>query len=223
MADSAGIEYLREVLRLDPLEDAERILALRQSRLAGADAVGVAVGDDGDQDDRRRAAAALDRLRRDFWMLDEARFRGRLEELDERRFPELAVALARLRVVASHRQALLDPCEPTDPAAPFAEALRRVLVAPPRDAALLRDAHLAALVEAARRRDPRLQAAQRLIARIAEQQPELHLLEDEWLAAIGRIGPDRPGWIVRAWRSGVPRFVIALALAVLLAWKVFQS
>jgi hypothetical protein len=40
---------------------------------------------------------------------------------------------------------------------------------------------------------------------------------------VARIGGDRPGWIVRLWRTGVPRFLMALLSAVLLVWWVFRK
>jgi hypothetical protein len=220
--DNRGIEYLRAVLAAEPSAEAERILSLRAAWLSGlAPAAG---GSPAWDEVRIRTSSDLEALRREFWAVDESELRRRLDAFDDRRFPELSVSLARLRTVAAYRQVLLDLSERAGAATGFAQSLRQVVVAPSREAAVLRDARLAALREdRAQSQGPRIFAVRGLVRQIANQHPDLFALEDEWLTGVLAICDPRPGWLLRQWRSGIVQFLITVLLALLLINWVFRS
>jgi hypothetical protein len=208
------------MLAMDPARDAERILALRATLLGGAEqALPPLLDDDDPAAERRHWAGLLEDLRRDFWSLDESSLAARLARIDPGRAPELSPSLARLRTVAGQRGVFDQLAAPPDTAG-FVDLFRQVVVAPPREAARLRDGQLDQLLRAPRpRRDPRVRAAQRVARAVADGHADLFALEEEWLEGIMAIGREESRLeraVVRVLRRGVVQLAL-VALVLLLA------
>ncbi len=142
MADPLATSYLKEVLQLDPALDAKRIIARRRMFLDSSDVVvAAAVGSDGnDSDFRATMTARLNALRAEFWSLDDETLSRRLSQLRQVALPDIAASAARLEQVAALRPQVMR-MRPGPALHPhFLDTFKRVLIAPPAEAAQLREA-----------------------------------------------------------------------------------
>jgi len=186
--------YLVRLFELNPLEQSAEIIAARNAFLNPPDREPSGVTADLDLTTRRQAAAQCVReLRTEFWDLDEDSLRERLERLDVGKFPQLIVAVNRMKAVAARRRSFDRLRQHRHCFAEFYDALLRIVVAAPRDAAELREQELRTLP--ARKGYPHYRTLgeyRRLAAVIEQEFPELFALETEWLTAIGRWKPKKP-------------------------------
>lgn len=176
--------YLASALKLNPVLDGERIVALR-SRFLRLESPDAAAGKKRPPDIgelRQRMSSRLDDIRRSFWKSDVGLIRKKLSQLKLDRFPDLRLARERLMILAEHRHEFGQFAEKgvADPG--FFKSLRVVLVAPPGVAAASRDE----LIESIRN-PARLKQVRSMIRRIRKQMPEIYALESDWLDSIARM------------------------------------
>ncbi|MBW3540607.1 MAG: FUSC family protein [Planctomycetes bacterium] len=173
--------YLARVLGMNPLREAEAIVE-RRNRFLGLAGPGDGSGEGAEVMQRRdEARRAIESLRETFWSSELETLKQRLDGLELAVFPELQAAAERLRTVLAHRPAF--PRLPAHPAsdAELFDALKQLVVLPPREAAPLRE-RLLRMTASPRRR----KRFQKMVKMIRREFPEIHALECDWFDEIAK-------------------------------------
>lgn len=207
------VAYLRSVLKMNPLNDSKTLLAYRKAYLL-ADGSAPVLAEENEASPARleELSQQIDELRASFWTLERGELHRRLGELDVGLFPQLSVAIDRLRTVADRRDAFMrferhPSCFPE-----FLDAFRRVVVAAPGQAAEMRRSALHAARTGHALRSP---TEHRKAARVVLKKfPELAVLEEDWLTQLTEKRAPRRQSPERS--EGVPRFISILIVMVIL-------
>ncbi len=174
--------YLSRVLRLNPLQDPQAVLAERR-RALGLKAVNTSLPGSSltprSHEKRRQVGDYVTRLQNDFWTMPLDQLRHSINAIDVREMPELRPTMARLRTAASCRGEF--PRLTTVPNAdlPLIHAFKSVVVRPAGDAGPIRERFLRSI----RDRD-RLKKVQRMVKFIKQEYPMLFQLEKNWFETI---------------------------------------
>lgn len=187
--------YLIQVLRMNPVEDADALIHVRSTFLGLSSADGKA-GDDWAEarEERNVLADRIDALRERFWSLDAESFLAQADELSLDRFPDLKAALDRLRRVSKHRGEFAALAEDRRVAAEFLKALQHIVTAPSREAAKSKASLLALMNQP---KDFLL--FRRSAKRLKRKNPQLFALEADWLGEILQFRRP-PGFLARTAR-----------------------
>jgi hypothetical protein len=175
------IVYVIQALQLDPTRHSDSILAARTEALGLQDTAPETASVDAQENRRLRqqAIAALNQLRQSFWKLTQSEAVAELNRIAAFGFKELDAPLARLRVIACHRQSFHDLAAVTNAPPTFVGMLEDVFVLASRDAADLKESIRLAFRRLLWRRAPR-----RLVVLLKADLPELYGLEARWFDSL---------------------------------------
>lgn len=184
-------QYLRDMLALNPLRQAEEIIQQRTRTWL----VPAAAGDSnpaersvGDLEEaRRKGAAQIAEIRQNFWQTELNTLHRQLKGLKVEQFPDLRHAASRLWIVAKHRDVFPRLAADPDFDGPFFRSFREVLVCSPREATELRER-----VRATLQTTVRVKRVRRMLRLLRESVPEVWTLEETWLESLCR-APGRRG------------------------------
>ncbi len=187
------VEYLHVALRTSPLERPHEILAARAMFHGTARHVAAGIGPGAtpamlrvDAPDRHEVAQEFETLRERFWDLTAREFDEHAAALEVSGFPDLAVALTRLREVSTLRADVSATAVAAKIDAVFLSVLRQVLVAAPRDAIGLRDG-FSKLLESGRP----IRSVHRTIKLIRRKYPRVFERESVWMKFLLRFQKER--------------------------------
>lgn len=227
MDEAAIATYLREVLALDPRDDAEQILAIRHSFLRPDGVVSAVLADDSEPDDvRSRLLARLNAIRRDFWQLSDAELAQRLTALQQVSQPEIVAAAARLQQVAQLRGDLRALAADRETHPTFVRALGQILIAPAAEANSLRE-HEQSWMRP--EQNPEFLTARyvifRTLQRMRDQYPRLFALEEAWLTELLQFDPieetENHAALTVAGLAIIVSALVALVACVILVARIF--
>jgi hypothetical protein len=175
------IAYVTSALRLNPLRDSAKILAARNAALGLLKESNIEAPVDIQQlrINRQNVLATLDCVRTNFWSASDEEMNQELAVLESAEFPDLKETIARLQLLARFRAQFNSFVEAYDPEQILAGFLKKILVAPSRDTAGIKERLLHAFRRPLWRRTPR-----RIIRNLDQQLPEVYALEGEWFAAL---------------------------------------
>lgn len=171
-------EYLSQVLGMNPLHESDKIVTLR-SRMLGFSESNTPAHEFEQQEQRSADLQELQAIRNSFWKDSVESIEARLDKLNVEDFHELQEPVNRLKVVARHRDRIVDFPTNSRFDEDFLRHLKWVLTAAPRDTAALREKLLVAF----RNRKNRKQGRP-LIARLKAEYPEIYALESAWFAKL---------------------------------------
>lgn len=175
------IAYVIQALQLDPTRHSDSILAARTEAL-GLQEITPATASVDAQENRRlrqQATGALNQIRQSFWRLTQSEAGAELNRIAAFGFKELDAPLARLRVIACHRQSFQDLAAVTKAPPSFVDMLGDVFVLASRDTADLKESIRLAFRRLLWRRAPR-----RLVVFLKADLPELYELEARWFDSL---------------------------------------
>lgn len=177
------VAYAEQMLQLDPERDAERIVNARITALEVGAAAPTAEPDIlAVRQNRQMAIDNLREVREQFWTLSQEELDARLRQLADSDAPDLQAAISRLQVVSRFRRQAFYELAENRVEESFANMLRDVFVASPRDSADLKEA-----IRQAFRRPFWRRSRRRFLVRLREQVPKLYELEADWVAqALGQ-------------------------------------
>ncbi len=175
------IAYVIQALQLDPTRHSDTILAARTEALGLQDAAPEKASVDAQENRRLRqqATTALNQIRQKFWRLTKSEADAELDRIAAFGFKELDAPLARLLVLACHRQSFHDLAAVTKASPSFVGMLEDVFVLASRDAADLKESIRLAFRRPLWRRAPR-----RLAKALKADLPELYDLEARWFDSL---------------------------------------
>jgi hypothetical protein len=195
-----AVQYLEQTLRLNPLNDGAMIIR-RRSRLLGLEAAPKAAAAAGGSPPNAAAAAGagsartgpvldtaaarqkqlarIEDIRGRFWTTPLPMLKASLEKMSGDDFPDIQSVVKRLSVVAAHRDQI--PRLTTDKAfdGDFFKVFKEVLVAAPRDCAIVKERTLAAFGDAKLRK-----RGTKMIGLIERELPYLYELESQWMKSL---------------------------------------
>jgi hypothetical protein len=197
-----AVQYLEQTLRLNPLNDSATIVR-RRSRLLGLEATPAksavaqgaaatgAVAKRGAVDGnvvepvgdvaavRQKQLARIEVIRSRFWTTPLPMLKTSLEKLSADDFPDIQSAVRRLSVVASHRDQIPRLVSNKAFDGDFFKVFKEVLVASPRDSAIVKERTLAAFGDAKLRK-----RGTKMIGLIERELPYLYELESQWMTSL---------------------------------------
>jgi hypothetical protein len=175
------IAYVIQAVQLDPTRHSDTILAARTEAL-GLQATAPETASVDAQENRRlpqQATTALNQIRQNFWKITKSEADAELDRIAAFGFKELDAPLARLRMIACHRQSFHDLAAVTKAPPSFVDMLQDVFVLAPRDSADLKESIRLAFHRPLWRRAPR-----RLVTTLKADLPEMYELEARWFDSL---------------------------------------
>ncbi|QDU52365.1 hypothetical protein Pan110_47420 [Gimesia panareensis] len=219
------IEYARQMLLLNPLEEAEQILDRRlRYKQPKTSKQQSSVEHHADLAQKELVSEQLDKLRAAFWSLDDRKLKQRLNAIDTKPFPHLSIIHSKLKSVAECRdqfqQLKAHPrCFPE-----FYDKFCKLVIAPPAKAVALRMKYL----EESRRglmspRFPKPKKYRQLAHVIKKEFPQLYELEKVWinqlLAKRNRISTlDNFYWAMNKVVYGITYLIVMLTLGFIIVY-----
>ena len=179
---SETARYLSRALQLNPAEQADELVELRNSFLVIQPAVKKTQAVDSLMERRGKVAGKLAAIRKTFWKEDLDTLRKKLARLQVAEFPDLKQGARRLRIAADERHLFGQLVEKKGFNAHFFKAFRAILVSAPRESANVRD-EVYALI----RGPKRLATFKKMVKLIRRELPNCYALEEDWLVSIERI------------------------------------
>ena len=139
MITEHDIQYVLSLGRLDPGTDIDYIIVLRNERLAPGTTPSVPSNPTTTEERRRKSVQQMMSLREEFWSLDDDSVRRRIEDIDTREFPDLALFCRALKSAVLRRGAF-DRLKQHPYCFPmFLDLLKEIAIALPIKAARLRE------------------------------------------------------------------------------------
>jgi hypothetical protein len=196
--------YLAELSRMDPVREAASMIELRNRfiGLEGPPAPAERRRPD-EEPDREAMADAVGRIRAGFWESEASDVSAALAELGLGDYPDLLAAARQMQRVAALRRQFDRAARDVDPK--FMEAFRRIAVAPPDEAVVMRDKFVRRLVASAAYR-----RARDSTKTIRRRFPELFEVEADWLSLILRLKKERKlaAGVGKSWFAFIVVYII---------------
>ncbi|WP_428307815.1 hypothetical protein [Lacipirellula sp.] len=188
------LQYVERALRQNPLQESAAIIR-RRNRLLGLEAAVTpkASGGSGSVDpgaQRQTLLKQIEKIRATFWTMKLDTLRESLAQLDAKEFPDVDAVVRRLTLVAKHRDQIPRILGQKDFDSDFFRVFKEVLIAAPRDSAIVKEKALVAFCERKLRK-----RGTRMIKLIERELPYFHQLESQWLKSLmaqrGRVSAPR--------------------------------
>jgi len=176
--------YLNEVLSMDPMSDAWRMVEKRWKfcGLSKQKATDKPADPEALRKQRRYLERQLEDFRGNFWLEPGESLRRSLDELSADPFPDLKAGVDRLKLLTLHREELQDLGQHPKREINLYNTLRRVVMLSPREAGSIKEKYLR---EYAYSKTPN--KIRRMIKIIREEYPAIYDMESDWFQQIGRI------------------------------------
>jgi hypothetical protein len=181
-ANEKLLQYVERALRTNPLEESAAIIR-RRSRLLGLEAAPTKLTaarpaiDPGVQ--RQTLLKRVEAIRAGFWTMQLGALRESLAQLDAKDFPDVDAVVRRLSTVAKHRDQIPRILGNKAFDADFFKIFKEVLIAAPRDSAIVKERALVAFGDAKLRR-----RGTKMIKLVERELPYFYELESQWLKSL---------------------------------------
>jgi len=173
--------YLQANLTANPVYDAGLIIA-RREKLLGRSSDEPAAPSNRQREARQAALTArLDTIRSQFWSAPLSQLKEQLNRLPVSEFPDLDIAIARLKQVALCRPDFPRLAQHRRANKVLFNALKAVVVLPPSQAGATRERANRSLAKV------QPQKLRRMITMMKKEFPHLYQLEADWLKQVGRL------------------------------------
>jgi hypothetical protein len=168
---------MARLLQMSPIHQGTEIICARSEALGLAEKANATrpVPTEDVRAVRRNVLDQLESVRSRFWTMPIDELNNQLQALDSRGFVDLEAAIARLRVVAAHRDRFPAFSQRPGFDGDFFSALKEVLVRSSRDTAVLREQILSIFRNRLRRKRSRL-----MVALLKTEMPAIYELEADW-------------------------------------------
>jgi hypothetical protein len=176
------LQYVERALLQNPLEDSAAIIR-RRSRLLGLEAAVArsteVAGAGNPAVERQAVLKRIEAIRSTFWSASLPELRASLAELKDQPLPDIQSTVKRLRTVASHRDQIPRLISHKAFDGDFLSVFKQVLIAAPRDSAIVKERTLAAFADRKLRR-----RGSKMIRLIERELPYLYELESQWMRSL---------------------------------------
>jgi hypothetical protein len=203
--------YALTMLALSPHLDAERILQIRAKALGQAVPSAAAPRPTADlKQQRARAQAEIDLLRRQFWTTIPENLRQRIAAIDVKDLPELRPAVERLGAVVELQKEFARLQKHPQRQINLFNTLKRIVTLTAREAGAVKESYLRTAVKSESLAD-----VKRMIGMLQQEFPMIYRLESNWLDEIRSLKPRR------ARRESDVEFELPIPLWAILAVIIF--
>lgn len=176
------LQYVERALRTNPLEESAAIIR-RRSRLLGLETPAIALAEAKPTIDpavqRQKLIKRIESLRAGFWSMDLGTLRDSIANLDASEFPDIEAVVRRLSTVAKQRDQIPKILGNKAFDGDFFRVFKEVLIAAPRDSAIVKEQSLVAFGTTKLRR-----RGTKMIKLIERELPYLYELESHWLKSL---------------------------------------
>ncbi|MDB4802492.1 hypothetical protein OAH05_01050 [bacterium] len=178
--------YLQRVLKMNPLSDAEHVMALRNRyhRVPKESQTDSVQSKNVSYEQREEVAGVISRIRNSFWKTELDVIQQRLQGLPLKDFPDLKNAATRLLILAENRTLFAQLAANDKFNRGFLNSLKEILVISQKEAAEIKDGVLQKLSVAARAKHVR-----RSIKILEKEAPDIYDLEYEWFEILKAVKP----------------------------------
>jgi len=178
--------YLQRVLKMNPLSDAEHVMALRNRyhRVPEQSQSDPQATKNTSYEKREEVAAVISRIRNRFWQTDLDVIQERLNKLQTDEFPDLKNAASRLLTLAENRTLFAKLAANEKFNRGFLNSLKEILVVSQKDAAEFKDEVLQKLSVASRAKHVR-----RSLKILEKEASDIYDLEYEWFEILKSVQP----------------------------------
>lgn len=175
--------YVERALRQNPLQESAAIIR-RRNRLLGLEAAVTSAASGGQSSvdagvQRQTLLKQIETIRASFWTMELGTLRESLARLDAKEFPDVDAVVRRLSLVAKHRDQIPRILGQKEFDPDFFKIFKDVLIAAPRDSAIVKERALVAFGERKLRK-----RGTRMIKLIERELPYFHQLESQWLKSL---------------------------------------
>lgn len=217
-------KYLARVLRMNPVNQSDQIIKLRNRLLGKNSSESDLLADQARMTKiRDRVAKQIDEIRNQMWRLHPSRLTEMLNAIDASQLPEMKNAVTRLQTVIDSHSNIQQLSQHHSQHINFVNTFKRVIMLPPRESGALKESYLRQIVVS-----PELKQIQRSVISLQREFPQLYSMEADWLSQIqnmkgratsleqsnGNAGGDSelqiPGWLI--WVGFVVIFRIIAAI-----------
>lgn len=186
-ANEKLLQYVERALRTNPLQESAAIIR-RRNRLLGLEPTPTSATTTAKQAQtpavdptvkRQELLKRIETIRAGFWSMELVSLRSQIQNLDAGDFPDVDAVVRRLATVAKHRgeipRILVNKAFDSD----FFKIFKEVLIAAPRDSAVMKERALAAFGDRKMRR-----RGTKMIKLIEKELPHYYQLETQWLKSL---------------------------------------
>ncbi len=184
MTERNATAYLQRVLRLNPLFEAEKVIAERKRFLGIVDLGEAAAAEN--QELRTKVSRKINQIRGAFWTGGAERLQRQLSSLPVDKFPDLKATVERLLRVLDIRPEFPQLLDHPSTVKGIFSAFKDAATASRKEAARIRQATLPKVNSSNRRR-----RAYKMARRVKRQFPELYELDRQWWDHLLRMKPSR--------------------------------
>ena len=186
-ANEQLLQYVERALRTNPLQESAAIIR-RRNRLLGLEPTPTSAATTARQAQkpaidptvkRQELLKRIETIRAGFWSMELVSLRSQIQNLDAGDFPDVDAVVRRLATVAKHRgeipRILVNKAFDPD----FFRIFKEVLIAAPRDSAIMKERALATFGDRKMRR-----RGTKMIKLIEKELPHYYQLETQWLKSL---------------------------------------
>jgi hypothetical protein len=186
-ANEKLLQYVERALLTNPLEESAAIIR-RRNRLLGLEPTPASATPAAKQAQtpavdpavkRQHLLKRIETIRAGFWSMDLTSLRGQIDALDAGDFPDVDAVVRRLATVAKHRDQIprILGNKAFDP--DFFKIFKEVIIASPRDSAIVKEKALVAFGERKLRN-----RGTKMIKLMEKELPHYYHLETQWLKSL---------------------------------------
>ena len=206
------LDYLTAQIGLNPLEQAGRIIEDRAVFL-GLKKREIVLPDEVLQQKRETCRQQINNVRHGFWTRNAQTIRQQLDAIDARRFPELKVALDRLKIISAFRSEFDRLAKHPQKNDNLFLALKRIMMLDPKDAGKLKELYLRKSADS-----PELKQIQKMVGLLKNQFPNIYEIEPAWLNSVANLKGrySTPESQIEGFEIGIPSWLIVIIVLVVL-------
>ena len=173
-------KYLAQVLAMNPARQSAQIIAMRNQLLGIQTQEAVQLADGSKLASlRERVKQQIENIREQMWRQHPQQLARMLKSINVSQLPELKSAIHRLQKVIQNHHHIRALSSHPDQNINLTNTFRRVVMLPPRDSGILKEAYLRQIIES--RELPQIK---KMADMLQVEFPQLYALESDWLESI---------------------------------------
>ena len=208
-------KYLALVLRMNPVQQSDQIIKLRNRMLGKQSTESDLLVDQAKLTKlRERVSGQIDEIRNQMWRQQPDRLMEMLNTIDASQLPEMKNTIVRLHSVIQNHAGIQQLSQHSSQNINLTNTFKRVIMLPPKEAGGLKESYLRQIVVS-----PELKKIKRSVNSLQREFPQLYAMEADWLGQIqtmtGRRGSVSSGGGGSDFELPIPGWLIWIAFVII--------